>query len=627
MDLGWNPAALRQARELLQRLTELRTQVTATQERLLEGWRPHLEFRGFLGSAANLAAYVALRRHDLRELQGRLTRLGLSSLGDCEGHVLATLEAVTHALLLIQGNPVKAADIARVARSLERDRVLLYRNTNRLLGMPPETRWMRFMVTLPRQAATDYEFVRELMGRGMDCARVNCAQDDKSAWRNIIGNVRQAERELGRGCKVLMDLTGPMLRTGSVEGGPAILHVKVKRDQFGDPLQPTPVVLDGSGRAGRAAAIDLTGHRVPARLCVDRKWLAKLEPGDTVAFRDLKRRKRELTVEARLSETEVVTACLDGAYIPRGTPLEHLPRGGKKGATTASGAFEAPPAEIEVRPGGVLLLTRDATPGGPAQRDRRGRVVSPAHIGCTETAVFAFLEPGQTLWIDDGRVGGLVEKVDRQGAWLRITRARPEGERIGADRSIHFPDTRIELPALSERDLAHLDIACKQADIVGLSHVRGAEDVDHLVDALGERSARHLGIIAKIETRAAVDNLPDIIVHGAGRHPFGIMIPRGDLAVELGYGRLAEVQEKIVWLCEAAHVPVIWATQVLESLVMRDPPSRGEIIDRTMAERAECVLLNAGPKVLHALGLLETAVAAMPEYQFRKNSRFRALQW
>ena len=69
----------------------------------------------------------------------------------------------------------------------------------------------------------------------MDCARVNCAQDDTAVWRDIIGNVRQAQKELGRSCKVLMELAGPKLRTGPVDAGPPVLHVKVKRDQFGDP--------------------------------------------------------------------------------------------------------------------------------------------------------------------------------------------------------------------------------------------------------------------------------------------------------------------------------------------------------------------------------------------------------
>lgn len=231
------------------------------------------------------------------------------------------------------------------------------------------------------------------------------------------------------------------------------------------------------------------------------------------------------------------------------------------------------------------------------------------------------------MWIDDGRIGGLIERVDEHGEWLRITRARPEGERLGADRGLDFPDSAINLPSLTERDLASLDIACRHADIVGLSFVTNAEDVRHLTGALAERSGKHIGIVAKIKTLQAVENLPDIIMYGAGRHPFGVMIARGDLAVERGCEGLAAAQEKIMWLCEAAHVPVVWVAQVLESQVKWDLPSRAEIIDAAVAERADCVMLNHGPYVLHALALLETVVAGMREPPHEKAARYRALQW
>ena len=156
---------------------------------------------------------------------------------------------------------------------------------------------------------------------------------------------------------------------------------------------------------------------------------------------------------------------------------------------------------------------------------------------------------------------------------------------------------------------------------------RSAADVDELVRALARRGRSNLGIIAKIETRAAVENLPDIIIRGAGRHPFGVMIARGDLAVEIGYERLAEIQEEILWLCEAAHVPVIWATQVLEGLVKRGRPSRAEISDAAMSERAECVMLNKGPYLFQALSVLDSVVTRMQYHQRKKTARFRALHW
>jgi len=88
------------------------------------------------------------------------------------------------------------------------------------------------------------------------------------------------------------------------------------------------------------------------------------------------------------------------------------------------------------------------------------------------------------------------------------------------------------------------------------------------------------------------------------------MIARVDLAVEVGYERLSEVQEEILWVCEAAHVPIIWATQVLESLIKRGMPSRGEFTDAAMAQRAECVMLNKGPFITKASSCSTTCCAA-----------------
>jgi len=175
--------------------------------------------------------------------------------------------------------------------------------------------------------------------------------------------------------------------------------------------------------------------------------------------------------------------------------------------------------------------------------------------------------------------------------------------------------------------LRDLDFVVDHADLVGYSFVQSGKDMDKLVAALAQRGAGRIGIVAKIETRRALENLPAIIVHGAGRHAFGVMIARGDLAVEIGYERLAEIQEELLWLCEAAQVPVIWATQVLETLIKRGIPSRAEITDAAMAERAECVMINKGPFVLDAIALLDDVVERMQAHQQKKTSRMRALHW
>lgn len=614
--------------ELLEAVQTLRAEVEETRQELLRKWRPHLKNRTFIDSATNLAAYVGLRRHDLRALQQQLAMLGLSSLGRCEAHVLLTLDSVIHVLQHMVGETRPSRYAPDSASAMRRDQALLKRHTGLLLGDAPPKRWTRFMVTLPSEAAEEYLYVRDLLVRGMDCARINCAHDNDAAWRSMAAHVRRAEKETGRPCRILMDLAGPKLRTSFVAAGPAVLHLGVKRDERGRVVQPARVILDASGVPGCGAAVNKIGQRVPARLSVPATWLEKIKPGDSILFEDLRKRERRLLVVERLSPIEVLATCEAGAYIGIGTALQHHAKRNKGAAATAlSGDFVPPPAKIRVFQDDLLLLTREDVAGKPEKRDADGKVIKPAHISCSEPGVFAFLKAGHKVWIDDGRIGAVVEKLDKKGAWLRITRARQQGEVIGAEKGLNFPDSRIVLPILNEDDLSALDCAVEIADIVGLSFVQGAEDMDRLSAELRARGKPDMGIVAKIETPAGVRNLPEIIVHGAGRHPFGVMIARGDLAVEIGYDRLAEIQEEILWLCEAAHVPVIWATQVLENMVKQDIPSRAEITDAAMAERAECVMLNKGPYLFHALDILDSVVSRMQHHQLKKTAQYRALHW
>ena len=616
---------------LAQSLQALRNATLETQHELMTRWQPHLHHRHYLPSAANLAAYIGLRRHDLRELQANLAAVGLSSLGRCESHVIATLDAVTYALAMMEDTQSLLCPVHEIGHAMHRDTLLLRHNTDSLFGKPQSKRATRVMVTLPGEAADDHAMVREMLTLGMDCARINCAHDTPASWEKMVANIRQAEHETGRSCRVMFDLSGPKLRTGEVATGPEVLHIKIQRDELGNRLCPSQIILDSTGRPGYPAATDKLGKASPARLSVPAKWLRTLKPGDTLCFHDLRKRKREFVVEQRLSDTEVRVSCADGAYVTPGTVLEriskHTQHGKQTASKTATGDFLATPMRIHLHKNDALLLTRDPSPGQAERRDKTGLILSPARIPCSEPEVFSFLEAGQAVWIDDGRIGCVIERIDAQGAWLRVTQVRIKGENVGAQKGLNFPDSHLQLPALSEKDLRDLDFVVQHADIIGLSFVQCADDLDRLADALAQRNAGKLAIIAKIETRQAVKNLPEIIVRGAGHGPFGVMIARGDLAVEIGYERLAEIQEEMLWLCEAAHTPVIWATQVLESLVKLDLPSRAEISDAAMSGRAECVMLNKGPYILHALSVLDDIITRMQAHQSKKTSQYRPLHW
>lgn len=254
----------------------------------------------------------------------------------------------------------------------------------------------------------------------------------------------------------------------------------------------------------------------------------------------------------------------------------------------------------------------------------------PAQAQCTLPSVFEDLCSGAPVWLDEGRVSGSVAAVVPEGALVRVEAAPPRGLRLKPDKGLNFPGTDLGVPALTEKDLADLDFVAREADLVGYSFVQDAADIARLQAELearvGRARAQRIGVVAKIETARAVRNLPEIIVQGAGRQPFAVMIARGDLGVEIGFARLAEIQEEILWLCEAAHVPVIWATGVLNGLIKDGQASRGEMTDAAMSARAECVMLNKGPHVAEALRCLDGLFVRMGAHLEKKTPRLRALK-
>jgi pyruvate kinase len=276
-----------------------------------------------------------------------------------------------------------------------------------------------------------------------------------------------------------------------------------------------------------------------------------------------------------------------------------------------------------IPPSSTEAITLDSLPCGTFQ------------TSCMLPGIIDHLQPGDTIWIDDGKIGAKVVDTHSKlspdsaaGVLLEALQVGPKGAKLKPEKGMNFPDRQLPLNPLTDEDLRDLDFVVAHADIVGYSFVQTAADIKRLQTEIATRlqgRPSNLAIVAKIETPTAVQHLPELIVQAAGCHPFGVMIARGDLAIEIGYQRLAEIQEEILWLCEAAHVPVIWATQVLENLVKTGLPSRGEITDAAMAERAECVMLNKGPFIAEAVTILDDVLTRMQAHQLKKTSQLRAL--
>jgi pyruvate kinase len=284
-------------------------------------------------------------------------------------------------------------------------------------------------------------------------------------------------------------------------------------------------------------------------------------------------------------------------------------------------AVVTPPTRSHLFVGDEMLLHRDH----PGQDDE---AAFPFRTGCTIPLIVERLKLGDRVSIDDGKLRGSIVRKTAAGWVVRFDDGRGKGVRLAAGKGLNFPDVDLGLDPLTAEDLAALGFITGHADAIGLSFVETAAHVQRVQDAIATHRPdwSRVCLVAKIETPRAVRNLPEIIVQAAGRQPLAVMIARGDLAVEMGFERLAEIQEEILWLSEAAHVPAIWATQVLEDLVKNGLPSRGEMTDAVMAGRAECVMLNKGPHVLAGVDLLDRLLRRMGEHQFKKTPTLRALK-
>ena len=144
----------------------------------------------------------------------------------------------------------------------------------------------------------------------------------------------------------------------------------------------------------------------------------------------------------------------------------------------------------------------------------------------------------------------MIRGVGENRLRVEITGVAEGTMKLKAEKGINLPESDLALPALTLKDIEDLAFVAKRADAVAMSFVQHPRDIDALLREIGKLNASQLGIILKIETKTAFTRLPDLLL-SAMRHPLvAVMIARGDLGVEIGFERLSEVQEEILWLCE-----------------------------------------------------------------------------
>lgn len=489
----------KKAVDVLEEMLKVRENVRADGEKLYRSWEKYDIRESYKVSAQNLADYMAFRQNDMRHLQEELIPWGVSSLGRLEADVLGTLNSVCKTLSLVTDTELQNEDIDyHSMQTFENRYNLLNKHTAEIFGEADDDRNTHILVTMPTEAAEDKALVKDLIGSGMDMARINCAHDDESIWTEMIKNIEEASGEGGRNCKILMDISGPKIRVKTL----------------------------------------LTSKKNP-KLFVGERFL--------------------------LSNQDAMTLSDD----------------------------------VEIA------------------------------INTTVPEVLKKVDKGQLIKLDDGHIEAEVVEIRDAGLICETTKTVKEnGVRVKTEKGINFPDLDMELSVLTEKDYEDLKFVAENADVIAFSFIKSAADIETIEVALKKELSEEraeLPIIAKIETAEAIDNMPGIIASGSANRPFGVMVARGDLAVEIGYERLSEIQEELLWICEASHTPVIWATQVLESLVKSGIPTRSEISDVVAGSRAECIMLNKGDYIVNGVQAVDDILRKFEDHHYKKTSMLRAL--
>ncbi|KAH9624974.1 hypothetical protein KSS87_018295 [Heliosperma pusillum] len=558
--------------------------------------------RTYLISGTNLIHYQAMKDLDIEQLKEDLHSVSLLDLDAVIPFVLPGLTSYIKTLETSSSSNYEKTSLKfkNTELSIWDMRKKASDNRERLLGQLQEGRTAHIMATVDQEALSRQSLIPDILNSGATVVRINCAHGNQTVWSEIIRKVRQSSQMLEKPCRILMDLAGPKLRTDKQEETPCIIKISPRKTVAGELTLPAQVWLSYRGT-------DPPAHLSPdALLYIDNQgFFENIELDDSVYFRDARGKLIRLKISLKLSSyTGVMSECSKTAYVPSGTQL-YVKGKGKKSKNVIGIVVDVPPSEqsVRVKSGDFLVISRDGSVNqdqlfAPTSRFQR--------ITCSSGYLFDSVKPGETIAFDDGKIWGVIQGTSPSEIIVSVTQAGLKGKKLGSEKSINIPDSCIKFEGLTSKDLLDLEFVASQADMVGVSFIRDVEDIVMVRKQLQKLKGQNLGVILKIETKDGFEKLPYLLLEAMKcPNPLGVMIARGDLAVECGWERLADIQEEILSICSAAHIPVIWATQVLESLVKSGVPTRAEITDVATARRASCIMLNKGKNIREAILMLD----------------------
>lgn len=202
------------------------------------------------------------------------------------------------------------------------------------------------------------------------------------------------------------------------------------------------------------------------------------------------------------------------------------------------------------------------------------------------------VNPGENILLDDGKLIFEVIETDKN---TEVKAKVVQGGPLKSKKGVNLPNTKVSLPALTKKDIQDAIFAIKnQVDWIALSFVRTPKDLEELQDLIAEHSDHKIPIIAKIEKPEAVENIDKIVAFCDG-----LMVARGDLGVEIPAHEVPLIQKKLIHRAKSARIPVIVATQMMETMITSLTPTRAEVNDvaNSVMDGADAVMLSGETSV------------------------------
>ncbi|WP_018921461.1 pyruvate kinase [Salsuginibacillus kocurii] len=539
--------------------------------------RPTFKDQGRQMSADNLAVYEQIKSIPFQKINEELEERGLTPFINKESHLLSAFER-----LLQHFGEVKDEGDSLKRPTKRNSQALLDWRSKLLLGGPRQG--ANIMVTLDSSRHRSIDELENLCQQGMTLARINGGRDEENILADWFSWGSQLSDSYS--LRIGLDLPGDTLRIPSLQKKKGILKVPVRYNEYFIDGTLTPVTT-------QSIVEKQTVDQSTFTLYVKDISLSSFKKGDKLKFHDYRGRKRKLHVLTDPVGDNLQVRLYRNAYIENQTTLYYK----KKMIGTISG-IPSSPVTLSVTDGDKLRIRFDSSaPEDHMEEDGAFVINSPA------AKFFENLQAEEPFLIDDGKISGVVQISTPEYVELLVQHPKDQRSPIEEQRSIVFPEQKNLSPSLSNPDRELLEKWGKQSDFILLSFVENAEQLQELKKELERLNLTHLGVMAKIESERAVENIDTILKEGLSFQKFGVMLGRGDLLAMVASDELPHMQRTVLKSAKAAHLPVIIATGLLQRTAKTGQAHQAELIDVEAAKEAEGVMLNKGNYTSKAVSL------------------------